>query len=158
VKSTSEKAKIQTLKQVSAGGVAFRLNDSDYEIAIISVNPSRRWQLPKGLIDAGETPETAALREVREEAGIETELLAKIETIEYWYVGDNRGERVRFHKFVHFFLLKYTDGNVANHDSEVVEARWVKGEEAIKMLAFESEKEIVEKAIKLTYNFSEKFL
>jgi 8-oxo-dGTP pyrophosphatase MutT (NUDIX family) len=158
VKSTSEKAKIQTLEQVSAGGVAFRLNDSDYEIAIISVNPSRRWQLPKGLIDAGETPETAALREVREEAGIETELLAKIETIEYWYVGDNRGERVRFHKFVHFFLLKYTDGNVANHDSEVVEARWVKGEEAIKMLAFESEKEIVEKAIKLTYNFSEKFL
>jgi 8-oxo-dGTP pyrophosphatase MutT (NUDIX family) len=158
VKSTSEKAKIQTLEQVSAGGVAFCLNDSDYEIAIISVNPSRRWQLPKGLIDAGETPETAALREVREEAGIETELLSKIETIEYWYVGDYRGERVRFHKFVHFFLLKYTSGNVANHDLEVVEARWVKTEEAIKMLAFESEKEIVGKAIKMINNLTEKFL
>ena len=90
MKSTSEKAKIQTLKQVSAGGVAFRLNDSDYEIAIISVNPSRRWQLPKGLIDAGETPETAALREVREEAGIVTELIAPIEIVEYWYVGEER--------------------------------------------------------------------
>jgi 8-oxo-dGTP pyrophosphatase MutT (NUDIX family) len=157
VKSKSEKAKIQTLEQVSAGGVAFRLNDSDYEIAIISVNPSRRWQLPKGLIDVGETPEIAASREVREEAGIETELLSKIETIEYWYVGDYRGERVRFHKFVHFFLLKYTNGNVANHDTEVIEARWVKLEEAIKMLAFEGEKEIVGKAIKLINNFSEKF-
>ncbi len=103
MKSASEKAKIQTLEQVSAGGAAFRLSNSGYEIAIISVNPSRRWQLPKGLIDEGETPEIAALREVREEAGIETELLSKIETIEYWYVGDSRGERVRFHKSVHFF-------------------------------------------------------
>jgi len=156
VKSLSEKVKIQTLEQISAGGVAFRLNDSDYEIAIISVNPSRRWQLPKGLIDAGETPETAALREVREEAGIETELLSKIETIEYWYVGDHRGERVRFHKLVHFFLLKYLEGNVENHDFEVVEARWVKAEDALEMLTFKSEKEIVEKAIKLIPEFLEK--
>jgi 8-oxo-dGTP pyrophosphatase MutT (NUDIX family) len=154
----TKSTKIQTLEQISSGGVAFRANDSDYEIAIISVNQSRRWQLPKGIVDAGETPETAALREVREEAGIETELLSKIETIEYWYVGDNRGERVRFHKFVHFFLLKYTDGNVANHDSEVIEARWVKAEEAVEMLAFKSEREIVRKAIKLINNFSEKFL
>jgi 8-oxo-dGTP pyrophosphatase MutT (NUDIX family) len=158
VKSPTEKAKIQTLEQLSAGGAAFRLNDSGYEIAIISVNPSRRWQLPKGLVDAGETPEIAALREVREEAGIETELLTKIETIEYWYVGDHRGVRVRFHKFVHFFLLKYLSGAVENHDSEVVEAKWVKAEEALEMLAFKSEKEIVEKAIKLINEFSEKFL
>ena len=158
MKTSSGKVKIQTIEQVSAGGAAFRLNDSGYEIALISVNPSRRWQLPKGLIDAGETPETAALREVREEAGIETELLSKIETIEYWYVGDNRGERVRFHKFVHFFLLKYIDGDVANHDSEVIEARWVKAEVALELLAFKSEKEIVEKALKLIDDFSEKSL
>ena len=156
MKSLPEKVKIQTLEQISAGGAAFRLNDSDYEIAIISVNPSRRWQLPKGLIDAGETPEIAALREVREEAGIETELLSKIETIEYWYVGDNRGERVRFHKLVHFFLLKFIQGDVENHDFEVVEARWVKAEDALEMLTFKSERDIVEKAIKLIPEFLEK--
>jgi 8-oxo-dGTP pyrophosphatase MutT (NUDIX family) len=149
-------AKIQTLEQVSAGGVAFRYNNFDYEIAIISVNPSRRWQLPKGIIDEGETPEIAALREVREEAGIETDLLELIEIIEYWYVGDNNGERVRFHKFVHFFLLYYRSGDVQNHDFEVAEARWVKAEEAEKMLAFKSEKTVVEKAVKMIAEFTEK--
>jgi len=149
-------AKIQTLEQISAGGVAFRQNNSDFEIAIISVNPSRRWQLPKGIVDEGETPEIAALREVREEAGIETDLLEPIETIEYWYVGDENGERVRFHKFVHFFLLKYQNGDVRNHDFEVAEARWVKAEEAEKMLAFKSEKAVVEKAVKMIAEFTKK--
>ena len=150
----TQTVKIKTSEQVSAGGVAFRASDSGYEIAIISVNPSRRWQLPKGLVDRGETPEVAALGEVREEAGIETELLAPIETIEYWYVGEYGGERARYHKFVHFFLLKYRAGNVEDHDAEVVEARWVKAEEALKMLAFKSEKEVVEKASKMFSEFS----
>lgn len=150
---SNKAVKIKTLEQVSSGGIAFRANASGYEIAVISVNPSRRWQLPKGLIDAGETPEIAALREVREEAGIETELLAKIDTIEYWYVGDYPGERARFHKFVHFFLLKYIEGSVEDHDFEVAEARWVKPEDALEMLAFKGEKEVVEKAIKMIPEF-----
>lgn len=151
--NSTEPTKIKTVEQISAGGVVFRQNDSHFEISIISVNPSRRWQLPKGIIDAGETDEIAALREVREEAGIEAELLSKIETIEYWYVGENRGERVRFHKLVHFFLMKYTAGDVKNHDFEVVEARWVKAEEALKKLAFKSERETVEKAVKMISQF-----
>lgn len=151
-----QQAKIQTVEQVSAGGVAFRFENDRREVAIISVNPSRRWQLPKGLIDPGETPKIAALREVREEAGIETDLIELIETIEYWYFGDYRGERVRFHKSVHFYLLIYKSGDVENHDSEVLEARWVKADEAIEMLAFKSEKAVVEKALKMLPEFYEK--
>ena len=153
---TNQTAKFQTVEQVSAGGAAFRRTADSYEIAIISVVPSRRWQLPKGLIDADETPEIAALREVREEAGIETDALAPIEKIEYWYVGEDRGERVRFHKSVHFFLLAYRSGVVENHDAEVAEARWVKIAEAVQMLAFKGEKEVVEKAVKLLPKFSDK--
>ena len=138
--------KFHTVEQISAGGVAFRKTDAGYEIAVISVNPSRRWQLPKGLVDAGESAEIAALREVREEAGIEADLIEKIETVEYWYFGNQKGERVRFHKFVHFFLMKYLAGDVANHDHEVSEARWVKLDEAIELLDFKSEKTVVEKA------------
>lgn len=143
------KPKIPTAEQISAGGVAFRLNDSDIEVAIVSVEPSRRWQLPKGIVDAGETPEIAAVRETREEAGIEIELLEKIETIEYWYLGERAGERVRFHKLVHFFLMRYKSGEVADHDQEVAEARWVEIKKAIETLAFKSEKQVVEKALKL---------
>lgn len=138
-----------TVEQISAGGAAFRQTNNQLEIAIVSVNPSRRWQLPKGIVDEGETSEQAALREVREEAGIETEIIAPVETIEYWYVGDKNGKRVRFHKFVHFFLLKYKSGETDNHDYEIAEARWVTPEEALEMLAFKSEKAVVEKAVKM---------
>lgn len=143
--------KLPTLEQTSAGGVAFRRIDSEIYVAVIGVGENTRWQLPKGLLE-GQTPETAAIREVREEAGIEAEIIEKIDTLEYWYVGDWDGRRVRFHKFVHFFLMKYVSGDVADHDHEVVEARWVRIEDAIGMLAFKSEKETVEKAAKLIKN------
>jgi 8-oxo-dGTP pyrophosphatase MutT (NUDIX family) len=66
--------------------------------------------------------------------------------IEYWYVGHARGHRVCFHKFVHFFLLRFLGGDVANHDHEVAEARWVEIDRARKMLAFANERKIVERA------------
>ena len=78
------------------------------EIALIRPRGTERWQLPKGLVDPGESPELTARREVREEAGVDGDVVAPIETIEYWYVGtEPDGTRVRFHKAVHFFLLAY---------------------------------------------------
>lgn len=144
--TSTSTAKVETLEQVSAGGVAFRWQDSVPQAAIVSVKPSLRWQLPKGIVDPGEAPESAAVREVREEAGIETDLISSIETIEYWYRSTRYGKPVRFHKFVHFYLLEYRRGDVSDHDHEVEEARWVSFEEAINMLAFKSEREVVEQA------------
>lgn len=134
------------MDQVSAGGVAFRWHDSEPEIAIVSVKPKLRWQLPKGIVDAGETPQVTAVREVREEAGVETDLIKLIETIEYWYRSLKYGKPVRYHKFVHFYLLEYKSGDVANHDHEVEESRWVRFDEALEMLDFKSERDVVEKA------------
>jgi 8-oxo-dGTP pyrophosphatase MutT (NUDIX family) len=138
---------VTTHEQVSAGGVAFRGAGDRVDIALISVGPAGRWQLPKGLVDRDELPEIAAQREVREEAGLETERLGRIETVEYWYFGKARGaQRVRFHKFVHFYLFRATGGDVSQHDHEVNEARWVEIGDAIVMLSFANEKKVVEKA------------
>jgi 8-oxo-dGTP pyrophosphatase MutT (NUDIX family) len=143
--------RFETREQVSAGGVVFRRRGSRVEVALISVGGERRWQLPKGIVDAGETPEAAALREVREETGLRAEIVAPLEVIEYWYFskGGAPGKRVRFHKFVHFFLMRYESGDVSDHDAEVNEARWVEIEEAARALTFKSERQAVERALAL---------
>lgn len=140
--------KIPVRDQVSSGGVVYRrsTNGEKTDIAIISVGLQRRWQLPKGLVDAGEKPEVTAVREAREEAGVESRLRAHIETIEYWYAGLEGGIRVRFHKYVHFYLLEYVSGDTRDHDTEVNEARWVPIDDAGAMLAFEGERRVVERA------------
>lgn len=140
---------VRTETQISAGGAVFRPGGSGPEIALISVGTPSRWQLPKGIIDKGETPEDAAVREVREEAGIDARIERLIEKVEYWYQAKEAGGRVRYHKFVYFFSMTYIGGDVADHDHEVNEARWFPANEAIVALAFRSEREIVEKAIAL---------
>ena len=140
---------LRTERQVSAGGVAFRRHAPNEiaEVALVCVGPQRRWQLPKGIVEEGESPEAAAIREVREEAGIHATLIAPLETVEYWYVGTPRGgERVRYHKFVHFFLLEYQGGDVRDHDAEVEEARWVAASDAVDLLAFKSEQRVMREA------------
>jgi 8-oxo-dGTP pyrophosphatase MutT (NUDIX family) len=133
--------------QVSSGGVVFRRTATGADVAIIRPRGTDRWQLPKGIVDPGESPGVTAHREVREEAGVDGTVVGPITTIEYWYVGDDRdGVRVRFHKTVHFFLLAYASGDVADHDDEVAEARWLPLDDAVERLAFRSEKAVVEKA------------
>jgi 8-oxo-dGTP diphosphatase len=134
---------IPTREVVSAGGVAFREGENGREAALIMTAAEGRWQLPKGLVDPGETPKEAALREVREEAGIDCEIIAPVETIQYWFISNRDGKRERIHKFVHFFAMRYISGSVEDHDHEVSEARWVSIGDAMGMLAFENEKSIL---------------
>ena len=136
----------QTRPQLSSGGVVFRQTRTRIKIVLIAVGETRRWQLPKGIVNRGEDPEQTAVREAREETGINTTLLHLIDKIEYWYFGRAGSKRIRFHKVVHFYLLKFRSGNTEDHDQEVEEARWVEIDEAQELLAFKNEKEIVGKA------------
>src|SRR5215210_7419995 len=125
------KTPVKTETQISAGGAAFRTAPSGLDVALISVGTPPRWQLPKGLIDKDETPEAAAVREVREEAGIDASVDRLVEKVEYWYQATQRGVRIRYHKFVYFYLMWYETGDVSHHDHEVNEARWFPVEIAI---------------------------
>jgi 8-oxo-dGTP pyrophosphatase MutT (NUDIX family) len=141
--------KLPVREQVSAGGVVFRGEKDRVEVVIISVGGQNRWQLPKGLVESGEKPEVTAVREAREEAGVESEIVQHLETIEYWYAGLDGGERVRFHKHVHFYLLRYVTGDTGDHDWEVNEARWIPIGEATRQLTFDSERRVMERAAQL---------
>jgi 8-oxo-dGTP pyrophosphatase MutT (NUDIX family) len=140
--------KLPVREQVSAGGVVFRLDNPRVDVVIVAVG-NNRWQLPKGLVEKDEKPEIAAVREAREEGGVDSEVVAHIETVEYWFAGLDAGERVRFHKRVHFYLLRYLSGDTSDHDWEVNEARWVPIDDAASQLSFDNERRVVERARQL---------
>jgi 8-oxo-dGTP pyrophosphatase MutT (NUDIX family) len=141
--------KLPVREQVSAGGVVFRRDNARVDVVIVAVGGNNRWQLPKGLVEKDEDPKLAAVREAREEGGIDSEVVEHIETVEYWYAGLDKGERVRFHKRVYFYLLRYLSGDTSNHDWEVNEARWVPIDDAASQLAFDNERRVVEQAKRL---------
>jgi 8-oxo-dGTP pyrophosphatase MutT (NUDIX family) len=134
---------VHTRDEVSAGGVVFRLRDGGgFDVVLIRTH-ERRWQLPKGWVEDGEAMEQTAVREVREEAGVDAEPVGPLGVIEYWYTSTYDPEPVRVHKHVHFFLLRYLGGSTDDHDDEVTEARWAEIAEAERMLAFKDEKRMV---------------
>jgi 8-oxo-dGTP pyrophosphatase MutT (NUDIX family) len=140
---------VKTRNEVSAGGVVFRLRDGGgFDVALILTH-ERRWQLPKGWIDDGESPEQTAVREVREEAGIDAEIVGPLGLIQYQYVSTYDPEPARVRKRVHMFLLRYISGSTDDHDDEVIEARWVEIEEAESLLAFKDERGMIAKAREL---------
>jgi 8-oxo-dGTP pyrophosphatase MutT (NUDIX family) len=145
----SPSIKIPVKDQTSAGGVVYRGEPGRIEVVIVAVGGDNRWQLPKGLVDKDEKPEVTAVREAREEGGVTSEVGQHIDTIEYWYVGLDNGIRVRFHKRVHFYLLRYVSGETSDHDWEVNEARWVPIDDAAAQLAFDSERAVMKRAAEL---------
>jgi 8-oxo-dGTP pyrophosphatase MutT (NUDIX family) len=131
-------------REVSAGGVVL------HEGKVLVIVPTRRAAdgshvlgLPKGHLDEGETILQAAAREVREETGVTVELVRELGEVRYWYVRD----RHRVAKSVHFFLFRYVSGDPADHDEEVLEARWMGLAEAHKALSYPGERDMVARAL-----------
>lgn len=131
-------------KRVSSGGVIFRRAGASVRVALVAVRGMKSWCLPKGMIDEGEDAPAAALREVREETGLQGKLVQKLGQISYWY--HLKGENIRVNKTVHFYLLKYVSGRTGDHDHEVDEAKWLDIDDAIKLLTYKNEKGIMTKA------------
>jgi 8-oxo-dGTP pyrophosphatase MutT (NUDIX family) len=114
------------------------------EVLLISTRGGRRWQLPKGHLEAGETPEEAAVREICEETGVTGRLVRPLGVLEYDF-RDRTGRRII--KRVDYFLLRYEDGSAADYDPvEVSGARWFGWREAIRRLTFDNERGLVESA------------
>ena len=130
--------------EVSAGGLLLRRRDSGYDALLIGRgDPPRIWTLPKGHVEARESTEQAALREVREETGCWGEILTRLNEISYWfYVG-----RAKHRKAVTFFLMRYLSGDPASHDHEVDDARWFDLAQARKTLKYVNEKRLVDLAV-----------
>ena len=139
-----------TKRQVSAGGIVYRKNGDRIEVAIAARDGSKIWCLPKGIVEKGETIEEAARREVEEETGLKGKLIEKISRIEYWFYWKSKD--TRYHKFVHFFLMEHVGGDVSRHDFELDEIRWMGIDKALKMLTYEGERQVMEKAKQMLEN------
>jgi 8-oxo-dGTP pyrophosphatase MutT (NUDIX family) len=133
-------------REFSAGGVLVRRLRGRWWVAAIrpAGRPPGLWALPKGRIDPGEGAEAAAVREVREETGVEGVPLRKLVDVRYVYTWE--GERI--FKVVSFFLLRYRRGRLApEHAHEVDEARWLPLEDAPRLLAYGGERDAARRAL-----------
>jgi 8-oxo-dGTP pyrophosphatase MutT (NUDIX family) len=130
------------IREFSAGGLVIRNLSGRPFVAVVRVR-DQVLALPKGHPEKGESAQEAALREVREETGLDATPVEKLGDIRYWYARD--GERVM--KIVSFFLLRYRSGRLEDHDHEVEEALWIPLEEAPARLAYRGEKDIAKTAL-----------
>ncbi len=127
---------------VSAGGIVYRRRPSGIEVAICGRDSDGVWGLPKGTPSPGESLEQTAIREVTEETGLEVRIVDKVGVVQYWFSRDG----VRYHKWVHHYLMEAVGGSTAGHDVEYDRVEWYPLEAALKMLSFKNEADMVARA------------
>jgi len=136
-------------REFSAGGLVYKQSNSKIEWLVRRPTPNAEykgnlgWSFPKGWIDAGETPEQAAVREVKEEGGVEAKIIRKLPTLKIFFTSKD-GEKVM--KFITYYVMEYGADVPEGAGWETAEVRWVTKEEAILLLAFKSERELVKLA------------
>ena len=128
---------------VAAGGVVYRHGPDGLEVALAGRLSDGTWVFPKGTPDGQETLEQTALREVREETGLDVRAVSPLGQVEYWFAAGP--ERVR--KAVHFYLMEPIGGDTSLHDHEYDEVRWVPVQEARRMLSFETYRDVLDRAL-----------
>ena len=129
-------------RATSAGGVVYRRAPDGPEIVLAHRRAPALWALPKGTPASGESLEETALRETAEETGLTVEIGEPIGPISYVFV---RGS-TRYFKTVHFWLMRPAGGDLADHDHEFDDVRWVPLPEALRLMNYPTERSVVEQA------------
>ncbi len=137
--------KMPVERAVSAGGAVLRAGAAGTEVVICGRDDDGVWGLPKGTLDEGESLQQAAVREVNEETGLTVEIMKKIGVVEYWFSADG----VRYHKWVHHYLMRSTGGRTEDHDAEHDRVEWVPVDKAIRRLTFDNDKNMVRQAMSM---------
>jgi len=132
-----------TKLQFSAGGVVYRKTAAATEVVILTRGDGKIFCLPKGKIERPETPQQAALREIREETGLTGTIEKELGKINYWFYSDE--DKARVHKTVYFYLVRYESGSTADHDTDAEDVRWLPIDEALNIMTYPSERRMVEK-------------
>lgn len=125
----------------SAGGIVIRDGDSGPEVLVTQHSGHHGWEFPKGHLEAGESSEDAALREVEEEAGVKAEVLEKADKIEYFYFEDKQ----KVLKTVVYFLMKFVSNGEATTADEVEDMVWLPVDKVEDKLTFKDTKELWKK-------------
>ncbi|HEY0157174.1 MAG TPA: NUDIX hydrolase [Thermoanaerobaculia bacterium] len=133
----------RTRNEHSSGGAVITMRGGAAHVALIATRNMTRWGLPKGAVIEGETSEAAALREVREETGLEARIVKPLDTIEYFF----RAGDTLIQKRVDFYLMEYVAGELEPQLSEVDAVEWVELSAALQRASFESERKLLQMAL-----------